>query len=45
MAHFQRQLLTILDEIEKVHDNLNVIADTEDFSINEKLFISYTICT
>ena len=38
MAQFQPRLLAILDEIEKVHDHLNVIVDTEDFSINEKNF-------
>ena len=38
MAQFQPRLLTILDKIEKVHDHINVIVDTEDFSINEKLF-------
>ena len=47
MAQFQPQLLAILDEIEKVHDHLNVIVDPEDFSINEKLFLAilYTTCT
>ena len=28
-----------MDEIEKVHDHIKVIVDTEDFSINEKLFL------
>ena len=39
MAQFQPRLLTILDEIEKVYDHINVIVDTEDFSINKKLFL------
>ena len=40
MAQFQPRLLAILDEIEKVHDHLNVIVDNEDFSIDGKLFLA-----
>ena len=40
MAQFQHRLTAILDEIQKVNDNLNVIVDSEDFSINEKLFLA-----
>ena len=39
MTQFQPRLLAILDDIEKVHDHINVIVDTEDFSINEKRFL------
>ena len=28
-----------MEEIEKVHDHINIIVDTEDFSINKKLFL------
>ena len=33
-------MLTILDEIEKINDHVNFIVDTEDFSLNEKLFLA-----
>ena len=40
MAQFQPRLTALLDEIQKVNDYLNVIVDSEDFSINEKLFLA-----
>ena len=40
MAQFLLRLLATLDEIEKINDHLNFIVDTEDFSLNEKLFLA-----
>ena len=40
MAQFQPRLTVILDEIKKVHDHLNYIVDSEELSINEKLFLA-----
>ena len=40
MAQFLPRLLVILDEIEKINDHLNFIVDTEDFLLNEKLFLA-----
>ena len=40
MAQFLPWLLATLDEIEKINDHLNFIVDTEDFSLNEKLFLA-----
>ena len=40
MAQFQRRPTAILEEIQKVNDHLNVIVDSKDFFINEKLFLA-----
>ena len=40
MTQFQPQLTAILDEIKKGHDHLNYIVDSEELSINEKLFLA-----